>query len=177
MKAFLILILTHLASCSLEFCSDGVKSQICKVGDKLQDYKVAPKPFPALVNVTINIISILDVNEEEQTVSLQMKMKLTWSESRLKVFPKQEDSNITWYSMNNLESFDIWTPKIYFGNGVEIGELKAFGSTENSLTTFWFENSKEFMLYTIKVNSKLKCKMEFGNFPYDEHKCNIDICF
>ena len=77
---------------TLEFCSSGVLSKLCIVSD---DYEATKPPLPAPVHVKINltILDILEVNEDGQTIKVQLKRNLRWADSRLNVTQSPSDAN------------------------------------------------------------------------------------
>ena len=88
---FLSLLVCHGSFGKVVPCSSAVANQVCKAGDPLQDYLSTPLPLPALVNITVNVIDILKVNEETQTVQLQLKLVIEWFDDRLDVIRSAED--------------------------------------------------------------------------------------
>ena len=66
------------------------------------------------VNVSLNVISFLEVNEIGQTLKVVMEMERTWFDSQLTFLHVQEDSNLNTLWEENYER--IWYPKILFEN-------------------------------------------------------------
>ena len=94
----------------------------------------------------------------------------------MKFFLKRNISrNISWFQMSLKSMDDIWTPLIYFGNAFDVQNLHSFGSSKSVLGNLWFNNEHSFMKHSIKFTTTLSCRMNFNNFPYDEHRCFILI--
>ena len=96
MKELLILVLL------LEFgvngailpCKDSVESKLCLNVTKIDDYitTISPDPIPTLINITLTINDVFDVNEDKKTVTLNMKIILEWFDFRLDVKRSQKEN-------------------------------------------------------------------------------------
>ena len=53
---------------------------------------VSPDPLPTRVNMSLNIFDIVGVNEEQQTVTLMLRVRLMWQDFQLNVIRSDEDS-------------------------------------------------------------------------------------
>ena len=53
---------------------------------------VSPDPLPTRVNMSLNIFDIVGVNEEQQTVTLMLRVRLMWQDFQLNVIRSEEDS-------------------------------------------------------------------------------------
>ena len=53
---------------------------------------VSPDPLPTRVNMSLNIFDIVGVNEEQQTVTLMLRVRLMWQDFLLNVIRSDEDS-------------------------------------------------------------------------------------
>ena len=60
--------------------------------DKLEDYVPTQEgvPIPLLLNSTINVNDIIEVDEEMETITLSLKIILEWYDYRLSVNRSQE---------------------------------------------------------------------------------------
>ena len=70
---------------------------------------------------------------------------------------------------------DIWTPIIFLGNAIYVHDLYSFGSNQDILGNLWLYTGHPFMWHSIKFTTKVSCRMNFNDFPFDEHKCFIQI--
>lgn len=77
----------------MELCKSGVQSKVCKNVDKPADYIFTspPKPNPANVNIDIYLVNVLDIVEDSQIITAQLKIKLTWIDDLLFVNRTQDD--------------------------------------------------------------------------------------
>ena len=128
---------------------------------------------PVKVVASCHLQNILDVNEEKQEISLEMSIRLHWTDPRIK--PDEEhlqntDSIGTYANVDSQTIDEIWFPDIYFPNAIDVRTPKFLRETSflriyrNSLLKF----SKRF-------NLDSNCKMEFHMFPLDVQVCDIKI--
>ena len=68
---------------------------------------------------------------------------------------------------------EIWSPVIYFGNAINVWDLDSFGTDQETLSNLWSNFKHPYMQFSIKFTSKMSCKMNFNNFPFDKHDCQI----
>ena len=73
-------------------CKQSVESKVCFLVDKLEDYVPTQEgvPIPLLLNSTINVNDIIEVDEEMETITLSLKIILEWYDYRLSVNRSQE---------------------------------------------------------------------------------------
>ena len=86
-KKILIFLTTFCVCKGIVPCKDSVQSKVCFLVDKIEDYVSTnnPEPFPTLVETFLSIIDVIRVDEDRQTVSVLMKMRLHWHDLRLDV--------------------------------------------------------------------------------------------
>ena len=69
------------------------KSALSKVCFLVEDYvrTNSPEPTPTMIDITMQLDGINEVDEEKQAVELSMKFILTWYDDRLSVNRSKED--------------------------------------------------------------------------------------
>ena len=74
-------------------CKESVESNVCFNVEQKEDYvdSINPKPWPTEIDIGLKIRDILDVDENQQTVTLSMKAHLEWKDSRLDVKRSKDD--------------------------------------------------------------------------------------
>ena len=74
-------------------CKESVESNVCFNVEQKEDYvdSINPKPWPTEIDIGLKIRDILDVDENQQTVTLSMKAHLEWKDSRLDVNRSKDD--------------------------------------------------------------------------------------
>ena len=73
-------------------CNNGPLSTVCFLEEDYVPTK-SPKPLPTMIDITIEIIDIKEVDEEKQAVELSLKIILDWQDNRLSVNRSKEDFN------------------------------------------------------------------------------------
>lgn len=93
LTTYLVIWKITIAIASIELCKIGGQSKVCKNVDKLEDYVLEspPTPFPARVKIDIDRIDVLDVDEDGQTLQVQLKIRLYWIDRRLSVNRTKEE--------------------------------------------------------------------------------------
>lgn len=81
------------AFAGIGLCNTGIQSKVCKQVEKEDDYVIenAPLPYPTGVKVDVNILDILNVDENEQTMTLYIKVRLYWIDKSLTVNKSEND--------------------------------------------------------------------------------------
>ena len=71
-------------------CNESVQSKVCFLKEDYVPTK-SPSPWPTMIDLIVKVNDINEVNEEEQTVELSLKVTLDWHDSRLSVNQSKED--------------------------------------------------------------------------------------
>ncbi len=81
------------ANAKIFTCKNSTPSKVCKDVDNEADYVAEnpPLPLPTRVDIVVNVIEILQVNKEKQTVTLKLKLSLFWVDKRLTVNRSNDD--------------------------------------------------------------------------------------
>ena len=68
---------------------------MCFLVEEAQDYVPtnSPQPLPSMIDITIQINDINEVDEEKQAVELSLRIMLDWQDNRLSVNRSKEDFN------------------------------------------------------------------------------------
>ena len=77
-------------------CKNSVESKLCILADKIDEYVTtkSPEPIPTLINITLTINDIFEVDEEKKSVTLAMKIILEWFDFRLDVKRSNEENQM-----------------------------------------------------------------------------------
>ena len=115
------------------------------------------------VNISLDILKILDINEVEGIFKVSFQLHSTWFDSRLVYANLKQDSDLN--TLTEQEKEDIWTPNVVFSNTEiqasvikdpkviarigRLGEAK-IGALDEAIKTFYFHRadnpiSQEFM--------------------------------
>ena len=141
---------------------------------------------PLTVNVSMNILSFLEVDELGQTMKVVFEMNLTWFDARLTMLHLQKDPvlNVLWERVPN-----IWYPKIHFGNidpskdynerhllYTILRDLNISPSVQNPGTTnarHEFNGSEHKIVRTKKYTYYWRCVYNLKWYPFDLQTCNM----
>ena len=181
-------------------CKESVDSNVCYDVEKIQDYvnSINPKPWPTYIDIGLKVWDIIDVDENQQTVTLSMKAHFKWKDIRLDVNRSKEDkekyvihqlmylitysylysyfilffSNQNWFLIKNENMVDIWYPKIYIANSVTIQSLISH-TDATSLNDLWYNYPSHTLKYNVIFVAIVSCKLDFQSFPFDNHECDL----
>ena len=66
---------------------------MCILVEEVKDYVPtnSPQPLPTMIDIIIKVDDINEVDEEEQTVELSLRITLFWNDSRLSATQSKED--------------------------------------------------------------------------------------
>ena len=91
---FLLILWTFPCNGKILPCNTSIESEVCFDGvDNIAEYisTKSPHPLPTLIDIGLFFYDIIDVDEEEQTVSFLMTINLRWHDDRLSVKKSQAD--------------------------------------------------------------------------------------
>ena len=118
------------------------------------------------LSITLSNIQIIEIGTDEITISMNKRIK--WGDYRLtfgvaKALLSVEDQK------------QIWSPKIVIGTNV----MSKTKEAEEMELSMWCNSNRDFCAKTLEKTFSLittvKCKMDFQNFPFDSHTCNIEV--
>ena len=149
-----------------------------------EDYnkEISPWHFRQLTNSRLpwlyifefNIIDIHEVDDQTQTVTLEMLFKIKWYEPRIVInvtstewkehTMKVDGEDYVGIPISQMQEF--WIPDI------EVYRLKKY-TTQNVLrpTASFRTNGNKLLRYVARVEMVLSCQMDFGKYPFDVHVC------
>ena len=141
------------------------------------------------VIVSIDLLTILKIDEVDSTFSCQLKLHLLWYDQRLTYNNLKHDSNYN--SLSGDERNRIWTPNIIFFNTEKMDGLKSDERAHASLlvrgnytlasddklhNAFLYEGSEN----PISLNRAYKvdfiCNFDMMWYPFDIQHCFMNIC-
>ena len=76
---------------AISSCNGSKISEVCYLGERFvsSDYPLGSKP--SLINTTLRINEILEINEEKHTISLLLDMYVLWTDKRISINQSQGD--------------------------------------------------------------------------------------
>ena len=125
-----------------------------------------PQPFKRQLKIEIKNLQVIEI--ESHAISLSMEIFVAWYENRLILnVPLMQ----TIFLIKEAQG-KIWSPKLLIANNkmLENKEREEFGFTKFNDYEAGGWGTKTFYLYT-----KVRCAMEFENFPFDKHVCILEV--
>ena len=178
MKATKNLVLIYLC-CFNHVASDDCFKSICIPSE----YDKLIKPAKTVENVTIagigvdlENIQLLNINENEHTVTLKLKMSLTWEEPRLMISPNATIENFDFmddvaYDLPKEFTTNLWLPDAYTENVHKITKFNLIRDYESIV--YWQGNDTHYLTYRNEVEIVMFCKMIFESYPMDQQSCDF----
>ena len=164
-------------------CPDGSDEDSCQI---LKVPKAYLKDIPPSSNlsITVNIIEIVDIKEEENTITLRFSLVLTWKDAQL------EFLNLKGNSTTNIvppeEISQMWIPDIDFPNQLSVIKTDKPGLVSVIKEGEKIDSRKVGIVrddifsggYNSIVNEKhqtmkLSCSYALKLYPFDTQKCKI----
>lgn len=116
------------------------------------------------VTISLNIMSIAEVDEKQQTFSGAYLVTLGWGDSRLSWDPKM---------YGNISSVQVKAEKLWYPTSVcmynEIGNDKCFDAKDKQLTVYSYGS----VFYTTYLDSVSQCKIDVTKYPFDTQFCGL----
>ncbi len=138
-----------------------------------EDYDVnVPPPFPhpngsVVVNVSIYLGAILEVDEPNQMIRLETTLRFYWNDSRIDVALPDDDR--LGYVLRNRDTIkDIWFPDIYVDDMTDLRK-PVFGLPPSYLRVY----PGGTMVHSSMSNFDMTCPMEFARYPVDVQECHV----
>ena len=126
------------------------------------------KSLKTEITISLSKVQIIEIGD--QSVSLNMDVSMGWYDFRLNL--KSESFEKIYLTKE--EQKQIWSPQIILATNVKSENMKkeefAFYETPYVPLAERISAIKKFHLSTT-----IKCDMDFQNFPFDEHICNLEV--
>ncbi|BFZ15994.1 hypothetical protein BsWGS_19033 [Bradybaena similaris] len=119
--------------------------------------------LPLTVRISIELVSLVDVDEVHQTLSTNVLLTLTWQDET-RTWPPEDYGGLISVTPDPL---DIWRPRLFVSN--TIAERDMFKDDYAPLTVF-FNGTTVWQPGGILHTS---CPMRLARYPFDKHSCNF----
>ena len=138
------------------------------------------------VNISLDILKILDINEVEGIFKVSFQLHSTWFDDRLTYANLKKDSDLN--TLTEKEKVDIWTPKIVFSNTESqdsvikdenvIARLSRFGSArvggmDEAIKTFYFRGTDNPITFSRIYDIRFICSYNMAWYPFDLQRCEL----
>lgn len=140
------------------------------------DYNLHERPptengSPLLINASINLRNILDVDEKAQIVSLETTLRFYWVDTRIKPkikYLESTDSMGNYTTLNPVLAKNIWMPDIFIDQAKAL-RTPTYYTQPASLRVY----NHSLIRYSSRINFDVACNMDFHKYPVDEQYCEI----
>jgi len=149
-------------------CSDDISKPLC-LPDDYSKFELPHKNQTNRIGVSMDIDEVMQINDEDYSITISMYFNVEWQEPRLKILPSfgPKDSLVP----TNVELVkDLWLPNIFIYN------LKTFKVIEvlSKLSGLWIDKEKN-LLYSQATLITIMCPMRFDKFPLDTQTCKFRV--
>lgn len=127
-------------------------------------------PYPNYYVNKIEILNIVDLDPEEQSVTLFLLLRVEWNDSRISLARTNPNAPKVWYAIDGQVAQDLFFPRLMVSNAKNVEVQRDFASYE--MHYFWFAppHHLEFQ-QVLKVT--IYCSFDFSDFPFDSHECDF----
>ena len=146
------------------------------------DYNLIKVP----INVSIDILKILDINEVEGTFKVSFELHSSWFDDRLIYANLKRDTDLN--TLTEQEKEDLWTPNIVFSNTESqdsvikdrkviakisrIGSARA-GGPDEAIKTFYFQGANNPITFSRIYDIRFLCSYDMAWYPFDLQRCEL----
>ena len=179
-------------------CEDGSDEKNCNLVLMEENYNKNIAPFnvdqvtekieAVQINISTEVIDILNINEVEQTFKIKFRLVLSWFDFRL-VFHNLKGSRIA-NSPSIQEVEKLWIPNIVFDNTenndvitidpfakVTISKEGVFVSADETVVdeVNVFKGSENQISFDKIYTKTLKCIYQLQLYPFDTQECSVNL--
>lgn len=135
-----------------------------------QDYNKNEMPpshdgKPLMVNVSLNLRNIFEVNEKAQYITLETSLRMYWKDERIQGVPIGGNDFV---NVNGKEIDNFWIPDVFIDQAKAL-RVPNFYVKPSTIRVY----ADGTLRYSSRVNYDVACGMDFHRFPVDEQKCEI----
>ncbi len=140
------------------------------------------------VTVSVDILQIIDIEEVQHVISLQIVLRLTWTDKRLTFMNLKMDKDLN--TLIPLYRNKIWIPELVFYNTQKklesLNDEKAFAtisrqgsfkrSSQSELqNAYIFKGSENPLTISRVYDSEFFCEFVLAYYPFDTQRCSIIV--
>ena len=160
-------------------CQDettSIKLPFCLIPGYLKEVPPLINDKPLNVSVFVKFDDIIEVNDNDCTVTFNAELDISWLEPRLKIIRNvstwnDEDTDFMWTNLDSELSKNVWKPDLDVAN-VKKFEIKKVLKRQNGLGLYGDKR----IWYAFSVQVALYCpRFEYSNYPFDIQICDFHI--
>ena len=171
-------------------CRDGSDERNCKILVLKEGYNMEVPPIetkdPVNVNVSIDILKLVDINEVDYSIEIQFEISMKWKENRATYHNLKEKDSLNALQARDFEK--LWLPEVIFENtdqkeSTRLGEFGAGewktrvvvkregGPTPSGLDTVdetdVFKGNENSLVMSQVYTHPFQCNYKFVAYPFD----------
>ncbi|CAG7816068.1 unnamed protein product [Allacma fusca] len=123
--------------------------------------------LPLKVDFSIVLINVRDIEEMKQLVTLEMNLRVYWTDARLKNLTGGQK-----YVVIHPESFEkrLWQPDMFIDHAIDVKQPMLL--TKPLSLRLFMDGA---IRYSMRISVTLACQMNFKYYPGDTQHCNVDL--
>ena len=133
--------------------------------------------IPLNINVFVEILDVIEVNDNENTVTFSMNLNIYWIESRIKLNIRSPDWLLFNYTsektllLNSIWLDFLWKPQLDIIN-IKKFQTRHLVEEQNRLIL----HGNKMLSYHLPVEATLNCpRFDFKKYPFDKQICELYI--
>ena len=165
--------------CQVLFLEEGYNKRVPPVG-KNEEGKLTPAP----VKVSLALLKVVDIKEEEYSIELQFQITLEWKEIRASYHNLKPETYLNALSLGEIES--LWLPLVVYTNTDQQETTRLGFHTEWSTyvsvkregnfnrsgyemvdETEIFKGKENTLIMTQSYTHEFQCIYQLGRYPFD----------
>lgn len=170
LKVTLLLLCLHFhCSQALISCNETTSlPRVCNSQNKPYDRSNPPDPYPFIIDQhMISVDSIDGVNEDKFTITLTIRIYVTWTDERLSLKSIKEND---WYHVTKENSQELFFPTLTIINGKVLQASHDYGP--HASLDFWLQAPNTFHYEQVLI-VEVNCNFQFDEFPFDSQTCDF----
>ena len=171
LKSILFLLSVVKFTNALVKCNGKVsKIQLCSLQNDEYDESIPPwsPGNPMILKSSVTIYKIAELNEEENTITLNFLLAVKWYDTRLSLESNDPNISITWYAVNEFDKTQIYTPTLDISGTKKIVRKRKYGAIDKDF--FWYNHPDNMMEYRQSMKITIYCPFNFRQFPFDDQR-------
>ena len=174
--------------CNVLVLEEGYNKRVAPVGKNVED-KLAPVP----VRVSLTLLKVVDIKEEDYSIELQIQINIQWKEIRATYHNLKPETYLNALSMEEITR--LWLPLVVYTNTdqhetTRLGDGNWEWSTyvsvkmEGNFTrsgydmvdeTEVFKGNENTLIMTQSYTHEFQCSYQLGRYPFDIQVLNVKL--
>ena len=164
--------------CDIFLLKDGYNMNIPPIISK------EGEKYPVKVNVSIDLLKVVDINEEDYSIEIQFEITLEWKENRATYLNLKENNSLNALNQKDIEK--LWLPEVIYENTdqkestrlgfimewkTEVEVRKEGKHIKSGLDTvdeaYIYKGTENTLIMTQTYTHTFQCLYDFQAYPFD----------